>query len=143
MFTFAKLTPEMVKIYWPILSELESTFAEKDRWDKNNFLIDLENKWLLSRIILVETEIIGYLITSQKTRDCCHLHKFVISQNFRHKGLGTKIINNYCDLLKPYANFLTLKTHIKHNHYQDFYRRNNFYTIMLVEDYHLFIRCIA
>jgi GNAT superfamily N-acetyltransferase len=143
MFTLLNLTPQLIKESWITLSDLENSFLLESRWKQRNFLMDMDNKWLLSKVILKKEAIIGYLVTSQKTYSCCHLHRFVVDKNYRHNGLGSSILNFYCDFLKSYTKFLTLKVHTRDNPYESFYKKNNFHNIMTIEDHSLLIRTIS
>ena len=59
-------------------------------WNAENFLKDLYGKYEISVCFLINDKLIAYIIASQKD-DTAHIHKFMVSYDYRNFGIGAKL----------------------------------------------------
>ena len=73
-----------------------------ERWNKDNFLHDLPEKWSLSKVALESSEIVAYLIISaKKSGKQAYIHKAFVSPSYQNKGIFSAI-------MRPTMRFLSV-----------------------------------
>ena len=82
-------------------------------WNLDNFLYDLPDKWALSHFAFESGRMVGYIICSKK-KSATHIHRFVVSANHQHRGIGSCLLAKLFELVGP-NNIVTLKVK-KYNH---------------------------
>lgn len=70
-----------------------------ERWDQTNFSLDLPNKWTVSKGIIDNGELIGFLIASQK-QNKIHVHRLVIAPDQKGKGWGKILLETVINYTK-------------------------------------------
>ncbi|MCX7745009.1 MAG: GNAT family N-acetyltransferase [Flavobacteriales bacterium] len=99
-----------------------------ESWNEVHFLTDLPGKWDFSVYSLNDqSELVAFLICSLKKRNYLHIHRFVVIQKFRRKGIGSCMLNYIKDVSrKNGVSTIGLKVY-KHNQTAiTFYIRNGF-----------------
>lgn len=128
-----------------ILSERISEFVEIDkvvntdeRWQYNNFIIDLDGKWDNSYIFLIDSEIAGYIISSIKDKENLHIHRFAIKEEYQSRGIGSKLINEMVKNLDKKIKYITLKVREDNIIAKKFYEKNKFRNICLIDNNNIY-----
>jgi len=75
------------------LPQFESLDAETpgEPWGQAHWLLDLPGKWEISRVLLREGRLIGFLIASRK-EGAVHFHRLAVAANERRQGLGNLLM---------------------------------------------------
>ncbi len=74
----------------------EKPYYAAQVWGANNFLLDLDYKWKLSQIALVDdSQVVGALIASKYSDNYCHINRIFVSPNFRNKGIASSLLNQF------------------------------------------------
>lgn len=109
---------------------------EWDYWSKENFLLDLPKKWLLSFYAEYDGMVIGYCISSEK-QNCVWLHHIIIASDMRDKGLGKILLAELESRTKSFTNKnnIRLKVLSKNISSINFYLRNGFVILDSEGDY--------
>lgn len=82
-----------------------------DYWQGEHYLSDLNRKWELSYAILSPSELLGFMIVSDKEK-AHHLHRIVIREDLIGKGYGKLLLNKFeSDARNANKQELTLKVH--------------------------------
>lgn len=74
------------------LLEIEKDYTHS--WAKENFLLDLPEKWDLSSYAEINGEIVGFIVASKKP-DSFYIHRFMVHQKYRGKGVGKILHSNF------------------------------------------------
>lgn len=109
-----------LKRFQSILSDIPNEY-----WEKEHFLLDLPSKWEISMAIINDSEIIGYIIASEK-RTSIHIHKFMVDCNYRGKGYGSKMLHQFEEKTKSYNKKYTLKVYKNNLKAIKFYENHNY-----------------
>lgn len=96
-------------------------------WGKEHFLTDLPGKYQLSCCALLDNQLIGYIISSEKGTSLAHIHKFMVDKEQRGKRIGHLLLNYYEGLVKK-KNMSTITLKVNVNNYDAirFYLNNGF-----------------
>ena len=120
-----KLLPELLNI---------GRDLEWDTWNKENFIMDMPHKWELSFTCWINDLIVAYAIISKKQEEQMYIHRFMIDERFRGKGLGKKIIEfilkNKAESIKE----ISLRVHQKNTLAQEFYKKMDFISVGRIDD---------
>lgn len=66
-------------------------------WGREEFLLDLPEKWQRSLVATDESScIVGFIIASRQD-EAIHIHKIAISRGFQGKRVGTALIRTLCE----------------------------------------------
>ncbi|MBZ5647584.1 MAG: GNAT family N-acetyltransferase [Acidobacteriia bacterium] len=68
------------------------TAYSHESWGESQFLLELPEKWELSRVVLDENAVCGFLIASRKG-DLMHIHRFAVAEAQRSSGLGRRLLD--------------------------------------------------
>lgn len=92
-------------------------------WTEQNFVVDLFGKYKISCVALIDDKVVGYIIASEKDILRAHIHKFMVSSNYRGKGIG-QMLYSYCERIIARQNYSTITLFV----YQNNERGINFYS---------------
>jgi GNAT superfamily N-acetyltransferase len=95
-------------------------------WTEENFLVELPDKWRFSLALIIGGKMAGFIIASKKA-DAIHIHRFAIAAEFRLKGLGAWLLNEFehrCKQQKEYV--VSLKAAIDNVQAIKFYKKHGF-----------------
>ena len=119
-----------------LLIEIDNFYFNRNSWNKVNFLYPLNKKFELSKLILIENNIVGYGIASMKG-NVIHIHRFVIKDDFKKLKIGTKMM---LDFMKANRN-ISLKVEISNTIAIKFYKKMNFKIVNQQDNYYnLFLK---
>ena len=109
------------------LSEFVSILKNvpNEYWSDDNFLLDLEGKWEYSIGIQSDNILIAFIIASVKT-ESIHIHKFMVHEDYRSKGIGKILLDYFVDMTCKNFNSITLKVYKDNQRAIDFYKANAF-----------------
>lgn len=96
-------------------------------WGEQEFLNDLPKKWDSSVVLIINSSIVGFIISSYKN-DCFHIHKFFIHKKYRNYGYGELLLHEFETRIKQNFDIHTIslkvyKENLKAIH---FYKNQNF-----------------
>ncbi len=122
-----KLTPNFIekniKVFEGIISD-----NFKEYWKRKEFLMELEGKWDYSIALMLQEQIIGFIIASIKF-DKVHIHKFAIHQNYRGQKYGKLLLREFENIVIMKFAAITLKVYEENIPAIHFYYRENFIKI--------------
>ncbi len=102
----------------------KSTIGEK--WNSEHFVLNIPGKWIISMALLIEGNVIAFLIASQKNTTY-HIHRLVVDESLKGKGFGKLLINELViRAKKKYIRAISLKVHRANLAAIDFYLKMNF-----------------
>lgn len=116
-----------IQRYWQALCLIDKNVFGNDFWTRENFERRLPSKPELSRVALFERKVLGYLIASRYTDRCAHIHRLAVSDDFRRKGIGTRLLRSFeraC--LRIGVKHVTLESLRSRNDANRFYERMGF-----------------
>lgn len=139
---FVQLTEDNIHEKWRELKEL-SADLKWDYWEKENFVINKNAKWLLSFYCIEGKDIIGYCIASEK-EELVWLHHVIVSKAMRRKGVGTILINELESRILKLTNKNKLGLKVKNNNVMalNFYLNKGFSIESEEDDYIVMIKKI-
>ena len=136
--SISKLTKGMILKNISEFIEIDNLINTDERWQYDNFIIDLNGKWDNSYVFLVDSEITGYIICSIKDEANLHIHRLAIKERYQNTGIGSelvsKVINNASECIK----YVTLKVNKDNNVAKRFYEKNKFINICLIGDNNIY-----
>lgn len=107
------------------LLEIDAGTLGED-WSPVHFEMDLPNKWKISRAVLSEGKIVGFLIASQKD-ERFHIHRLAVQYDFRSRGVGQRLVKDLIDQARvDGVGFITLKVQENNASAIRFYAHLNF-----------------
>ena len=62
-----------------------------EKWDLNNFSLELPDKWELSFLAHVEGKVVGYMICSKK-ENTTHIHRIAVCKECQRMNAGNSLI---------------------------------------------------
>lgn len=127
-----KLTKGMISERISELIEIDKVINTDERWQYDNFVIDLDAKWDNSYVFFENSEIAGYIICSIKNKGHLYIHRFAIKKEYQNRGIGSKLINETIKNADIEIKYLTLKVRIDNIIAKRFYEKNKFRNIGLV-----------
>ena len=128
---------EITEIIDLLLNETHSFKFEK--WERDNYLMDLPRKWELSIVAKSSGQVAGFSFNSEK-KQVMHIHYFYVFQTYRDSKLGISMLQKCTELAKQYKMAkISLKCNIHNFRALKFYIKNDFLIERLEgEFYHLF-----
>lgn len=94
-------------------------------WTDDNFLLDLDGKWEYSIGIKYSDKLVAFIIASVKNKNI-HIHKFMVHEDYRSKGIGKILLNYFVDMTSKIFDSITLKVYKENDRAIDFYKSNYF-----------------
>lgn len=113
------------------LSKRINSFVEIDKvigqevWGKENFSVELPNKWDFSLMALWNDKLIGYLIASRKELSV-HIHRLAMDQEFQSVGVGSLMVNRLVEKARLFRLPISLKVHCDNHRAINFYKKIGF-----------------
>ena len=104
------LTAEYIVNNWPAIESLEKSSGLTPTWNKDNFINELPKKWLLSRALIIDGNLTGYIVVSEKSAHCIHIHRLVIAPLLQKHGFGTELMQDVINTEKQKYDFISLKS---------------------------------
>lgn len=124
-----KTVAELAKIIWnvhyvPIIGQEQVNYMLDKIYNYDSLLEQLEVKKHQFYLIKKESETCGFLSISSEDKSVFFLHKIYINSEKSHVGIGTMVLNELEDLLKPDKISLT----VNRENYKsiNFYFKNGF-----------------
>ena len=112
-------------------------------WKENAFLADFPNKWKLSMVAFVESQVVGYLIGSSYLMDshlCTHVNRISVDKRHAPKGTGTSLMQAFEENTKLIgATFISLEFADNLN-VIDVYRRCGYSSVLDTENITLYLQ---
>ncbi len=128
------------KLNFNIASEHVDAFLELgvdnigEYWTKENFLMNLKDKWDLSLFSKTEDKFSGYLIASNKLGKA-HIHHLIVGKDFRNNKIGGNLVRELeKNIINDYS-AITLKVHESNKNAIRFYNDLNFRKISEIGEY--------
>lgn len=94
-------------------------------WREEHFLMDLEGKWQYSAGIESSGILVAFLIASLK-KNSIHIHKFMVRKDYRSKGIGKLLLDQFLTNLPRNLNSVSLKVYKENKRAIEFYLSNDF-----------------
>lgn len=118
------------------LSELFSISidVDHDNWKRKHYLLDLPEKWRYSLACFSDGLLLGYIIASQNETNEVRIHKYVINQLYRGKGIGEELLHKFLKNLDTNIARITLKVYKDNAGAIKFYKRHSFTVISSEKD---------
>ena len=125
MINFTTLSKGLIEAHLPALIAVAAD-VPGEYWDAEHFLVDLPEKWALSFVAFKgQGNLIGYAIASRKDPQTIHLHHFMVTRDWRSRGVGEEMMGELLNRVADYgASRLSLKAATPRS--VAFYRRNGF-----------------
>ncbi|MHC1755339.1 MAG: GNAT family N-acetyltransferase [Methanosarcina sp.] len=133
-----KLTKGMISERISEFIEIDKVINTDERWQYDNFIIDLDGKWDNSYVFFSGSEIAGYIICSIKNKESLHIHRLAIKQKYQRKSIGRELINEVFRNADKYIKYITLKVRKDNIIAKRFYEKNNFRNICLMGDNNIY-----
>jgi ribosomal protein S18 acetylase RimI-like enzyme len=135
------MTYNFFKFSFPTFEKIEQNSELKPFWSYKDFVLDLPKKWDLSLAFLTKGVVAGFAITSQKTPFCAHLHRIMISPDWRQHGFARSLLLALKKLCKNQYHFLTLFVDSSNKMLHGFYQKEGFLPVR-IEEQKTFMVCI-
>lgn len=107
--------------------EIVKSMSDYQYWEKEHLWMDLNLKWELSKIAFVQSQPIGFIISSLKEGHIAHIHKYAIKQEYRSKGIGSLIQKSFEENIKlnfDFINQITLNIYKENERGIAYHKRN-------------------
>jgi ribosomal protein S18 acetylase RimI-like enzyme len=132
-----KLSFSELDNYIEELKVLDKLAFQDESWDDNAFKYSLPQKFEKSFFVIQDGKIIAYCINSIK-EGVCYIHRLVVDQRIRKKGLGSIMINYIKSELKE--DKIALKVNVNNIFAINFYFKMNFKIISIEKEYYSMIK---
>ena len=121
------LNKEMVLENIGRLIEIDRTIIDEEgTWTVDNFLMELNHKWICSLAASIDNNIVGFVICSVKG-DSLHIHRLAVSPEYQGRGIGTSLIEHLFNKCNEHnIMYVTLKSKKTNDKAQRFYERRGF-----------------
>ncbi len=96
-----------------------------DYWTLEHYQSDMNRKWELSYCEIKDKQLLAFMIVSDKGISH-HLHRIVVHENFKGKGVGKKLIQTFMTNAKKEERQATLKVHPSNKQAIDVYEHYGF-----------------
>ena len=122
---FVTFSKETLNIYIDIIINDTHDF-EYNNWEKEDFFLDLPDKWKFSIALLNENIISGFSINSRKS-DIFYIHLFYILKKFRKFNFGKTLLKE-CEKKAKENNLQTVQLKCNKNNSEalSFYLKNGY-----------------
>lgn len=120
------LTKQIVLQNIKELIEIDRNIVSDEKWDEQNFLIDLPGKWEKSFIVVEDNNIIGFIICSVKKSSILHVHRLSVKKEHQRKGIGTNLLNQISKNINNTIKCVTLNIRKDNVSLQKFYSKSGF-----------------
>lgn len=79
-----------------LLSQLMSVDASTpaEPWGRREWLLDLPDKWRLSRVMLDAEKVVAAFIVASRKGSAAHIHRVAVADAYRRRGLGRQLIEH-------------------------------------------------
>lgn len=135
-----KLTKGMISERILEFVEIDKVINTNEKWENENFMIDLDGKWDNSYVFFVGSEIAGYIIGSMKSKENLHIHRLAVKKEYQSKGIGSELINNVIKNADKSTKYITLKVRKDNIIAKRFYEKNSFRNICLMGENNVYRR---
>ena len=126
--SFDVLTEHKVATLWPKLEALSSDESWMG-WSEEHYLKPLPQKWELSRLISVDSELVGFCLCSAKG-GFLWVHRLVVDKDWRGRGLGALVLQELSRAITREGLLgIILKTPEVNLPARSFYKKNGFHEI--------------
>ena len=132
-----KLSFSELDNYIEELKALDKLAFQDESWDDNSFKYSLPQKFEKSFFVIQDGKIIAYCINCIK-EGVCYIHRLVVDQRIRKKGLGSIMINYIKSELKE--DKIALKVNVNNIFAINFYFKMNFKIISIEKEYYSMIK---
>ena len=123
--TVAELAKTIWNIHYvPIIGQEQVDYMLDSIYNYDCLVEQLEEKKHLFYLIKKESETIGFLSISSKEDSVFFLHKFYINSENAHSGIGTTVLNELENMIKP--NQISLTVNRENYKSINFYFKNGF-----------------
>lgn len=140
---FEVLTPNMVHTLGNQLEKIGQDQPD-EYWTEAHFLVDLPEKWNLSFVGFLDSQLIGYAVMSRKHLEVVHLHHFMLHPTARGLGLGRRFMAEAeRRASQSRATFLTLKVNLKNIKAERFYKISGYKSSGQDEFYRLMVKTLG
>jgi ribosomal protein S18 acetylase RimI-like enzyme len=85
-----QILPQIVTLDRNIINELGMSYSHII-WQRSNFLLDLPEKWRLSKVAFLKKKLVGFWIASQKKKDYLYIHRVGVQKDVRRLKIGQKM----------------------------------------------------
>jgi len=122
-----KLNQRLIRENIERLIEIDSIIIDEEgTWTLDNFLMELNHKWDYSFAMLVDDQIVGFIICSVKGNSL-YIHRLAVLPEYQGKKIGSTLLKYICEIcLKQNMNSVTLQVKKFNIEAQRFYERHGF-----------------
>ena len=122
-----KLNQRLIRENIERLIEIDSIIIDEEgTWTLDNFLMELNHKWDYSFAMLVDDQIVGFIICSVKGNSL-YIHRLAVLPEYQGKKIGSTLLKYICEIcLKQNMNSVTLQVKKFNIEAQRFYERHEF-----------------
>jgi ribosomal-protein-alanine N-acetyltransferase len=119
------LTREAARAHLPRLLEVDQdTIGEP--WSAEQWLADLPGKWELSRLLVADGGVDGFVVASRKG-SAAHVHRMAVAATARGQGAGGELLRELARTAAATGQqAVTLKVHVTNAPARRFYERLGF-----------------
>lgn len=95
-------------------------------WRDKQFLLELPMKFEFSIMALLKSQLIGYIIASQK-ENIAYIHKFMVAREYRGHGVGSLLQKEFeKNILQKNITIINLSVYSENEKGIYFYLKNNY-----------------
>jgi len=128
------LNRDIVEKNMEIFIDIQKDFKYSN-WTKQNFLLELENKWDFSIYSKLNEKIVGYIISSKKNYNVYYIHLFLVDVAYRNHNIGKRMLEKSIYIAKKHnMSNIILRVSKENIIATNFYRKNRFYTTDEITD---------
>ena len=136
-FEIKVLTKSLLQDTLSELILLDKQGFGEEAWDEVAYNFCLPDKFKLSFILEQKGEVIAFCINSLK-EDYCYVHRIVVKNDFKRKGLGEEMIKYIEKQLRQKK--IALKVNVNNIFAINFYFKMNFKIISIEKEYYSMIK---
>ena len=103
-----------------------------EKWDRDNFLLDLPLKFKLSFCVILNNKLIGYCTVSKKIK-VAHIHRIAVNPKYAGKGIGHIMIEFLKQKAKKYNCKKIVAETLRSIKSNKFYQKEGFRQLNLAE----------
>lgn len=125
---FRPLTAATIRREYQVYKQVTKDLPWDD-WEKENFLMELPDKWQLSFASYVGEVVAGYVIASRKDECTAHIHRFMVHPDCRAQGIGSALLHHFDKHVPPEIRLISLAVAEENFRATAFYLREGFQKI--------------